>query len=88
MNEPNVNEVEVSRASALADRIENNEKLNKILFRSIFLLLTVIFVVFLVWGINKVLLTEGTEAMPAVYMDSLTPLPQTGGRLSACSISC
>lgn len=79
MNEPNVNEVEVSRASALADRIENNEKLNKILFRSIFLLLTVIFVVFLVWGINKVLLTEGTEAMPAVYMDSLTPLPQTGG---------
>lgn len=78
MNDPNITVIEITRASKLADKIEGNEKLKKRLVRLIFLFLTLIFIGFLTWGINKVLLTEGTEAMPEVYKDSITPLPQTG----------
>ena len=55
---------EVTRAGKLADKIEASERLQKRLVRVVFILLTLIFIGFLVWGINKVLLTEGSEPMP------------------------
>ena len=78
MNDPNITSPEVTRAGNLADKIEGNEKLKKRLVRLIFIILALIFTGFLAWGINSVLLTEGTELMPEDYAENKTPLPQTG----------
>ncbi len=78
MNEPNIPAVEITRASMLADKLEGSERLKKWLVRLFVILLILIFLGFLAWGVNKVLLTEGTQLLPEEYGIGVSPSPETG----------
>lgn len=68
-------------ASSRIEKLENNEKKKKFIVASIIILLIAIFIGGMIWGINDVLLTEGTYPEPEG--ESVYALPQNGDEIVA-----